>query len=98
MASKPTMETAENDKAIVPDPEAELERLKEELRREHEMCLRALADFDNYRRRIDRERAAMAQGAKREVLPPLLEVLDDLDLASRHLDGVPSPISEGLQA
>ena len=28
----------------------------------------------------------------------MLEVLDDLDLASRHLDGVPSPISEGLQA
>ena len=92
------MEITENNKGIAPDTEAELERLKGESRREHEMCLRALADFDNYRRRIDRERSATAQRAKREVLLPLLEVLDDLDLASRHLDGVPSSIAEGLQA
>jgi|SRR5438876_8342533 len=92
------METAQNEKAIAPDTESEVERLKEELRREHEMCLRARADFDNYRRRIDRERATTAQGAKREVFLPLLEVLDDLDLAFRHLDGVPSSISEGFEA
>ena len=60
------MEITENNKGIAPDTEAELERLKEELRREHEMCLRALADFDNYRRRIDRERSATAQRAKRD--------------------------------
>ena len=31
------------------DGPAEIERLQEELRREHDMYLRALADFENYR-------------------------------------------------
>jgi molecular chaperone GrpE len=92
------LEATENNKAIEPDAESEVERLKEELNREHEMYLRTLADFDNYRQRVDRERAATAQRAKREVLLPWLEVLDDLALAFRHLDDVPSSISEGLQA
>jgi len=35
---------------------AEVERLQKELSREREMHLRALADFDNYRRRVERER------------------------------------------
>jgi len=92
------MQARENSKAIEPDAAPELERLKEELQREHDMYLRALADFDNYRRRVDRERGATAQRSKREVLLPLLEVLDDLDLAFRHLEDVPSSVSEGLQA
>jgi molecular chaperone GrpE (heat shock protein) len=39
---------------------SEVERLKKEVRREHEMYLRALADFDNYRRRVERERRRRA--------------------------------------
>jgi len=39
---------------------SEVERLKEEVHREHEMYLRALADFDNYRRRVERERGETA--------------------------------------
>jgi hypothetical protein len=40
----------------------------DELRQERDMHLRALADFDNYRRRVDRERASAAQKAR--VRPP----------------------------
>ena len=49
--SKPgkLMERAENSTTTAHDAQAELERLKLELRREHDMYLRALADFDNYR-------------------------------------------------
>ena len=36
--------------------QAEIERLKQALSREHDMRLRALADFDNYRKRVQRER------------------------------------------
>jgi molecular chaperone GrpE len=76
---------------------AETERLKEELHREHEMYLRALADFDNYRRRVERERATAARSGKRELIVSLLEVLDSFDRALEHA-GDSSSISEGLQA
>ncbi|MBO0857132.1 MAG: nucleotide exchange factor GrpE [Chloracidobacterium sp.] len=57
----------------------EIERLNHELRREHEMYVRNLADFDNYRRRVDRDRAQAAQASKRELIVPLLEVMDDFE-------------------
>jgi molecular chaperone GrpE (heat shock protein) len=47
---------------------SEIDRLKEEVRREHDMYLRALADHDNYRRRVERERAGAARSGKREVI------------------------------
>jgi molecular chaperone GrpE len=76
----------------------EHERLKAELHREHELYLRTLADFDNYRRRIERERAASAQAGKRELILPLLEVLADFDRAIEHLDDVPEWMSSGFVA
>ncbi len=33
----------------------EIEQLREQLCREHEMYLRTAADFDNYRKRVERE-------------------------------------------
>jgi molecular chaperone GrpE len=47
---------------------------------------RAAADFSNYRRRMDDERAATAQFANAVLLGRLLAVLDDYD---RALDNVP---------
>ena len=79
------------------DSPSEIERLKEDLRREHDMYLRALADYDNYRRRIERERATAARSGKRELILQLLEVLDGFDRALQHMGDAPSSVSEGLQ-
>jgi molecular chaperone GrpE len=76
----------------------ETDRLQEELRREHEMYLRALADFDNYRRRVERERESAARSGNRSIILSLLEVLDGFDRALRHIGDSPSSVSEGLQA
>ena len=76
----------------------EVERLKEDVRREHEMYLRALADFDNYRKRVERERASSARSGKRETILRLLEVIDSFDRALEHIEAEPSSVSEGLQA
>src|SRR5438876_5596847 len=80
------------------DEPSEVERLKEELRREHEMYLRALADFDNYRKRVERERATAARKGTREIILSLLPVLDSFDRALEHLGAKPSPMTEGLLA
>jgi molecular chaperone GrpE len=79
------------------DEPSETERLKEEVRREHDMYLRALADFDNYRRRVERERARAADSGKREVILSLLDVLDGFDNALRQAGGGRSSISEGVR-
>jgi molecular chaperone GrpE len=73
-------------------------RLKAELSREHDLYLRTLADFDNYRRRIERERASSAHAGKREIILPLIEVLDDFDRALEHLGDAPEWMSSGFDA
>ena len=78
--------------------QAENARLKKELRREHEIYLRNLADFDNYRRRIERERESVAQTGKREMALSLLDVLDDFERALEHIDEAPASVTAGLSA
>jgi molecular chaperone GrpE len=92
------MESTKSNEITSGAESSEIGRLKEELSHQHEMYLRALADFDNYRRRVERERASAARNGKREILLSLLEVLDSFDRAFQHLEDVPSSISEGLQA
>ena len=96
---------SENKKETAPGSESpadvespECERLKVELTREHDLYLRTLADFDNYRRRIERERAGSAHAGKRELILPLLEVLDDFNRALEHLDNAPEWMSSGFDA
>jgi molecular chaperone GrpE len=45
---------------------------------------RLKAEFDNYRRRVERDRQAMAEQAVAGVLLHLLPVLDDVDRAREH--------------
>ena len=89
--------TKKNNQTMTGDEPAEIERLKEELAREHDMYLRALADYDNYRRRIERERATAARSGKRDLILQLLEVLDGFDRALLHVGNAPASVSEGLQ-
>jgi molecular chaperone GrpE len=89
---------SDDEKSPGTEPEAEVERLKEELRHEHETLLRALADFDNYRRRVERDSASAARSGKRDVILSLLEVLDGFDRALNHIDDAPSSVAQGVQA
>ncbi len=53
------------------------QRLAEELEQTREQLLRHVAEFQNYRRRVDRERATLLQRGRTEVIEPMLNVLDD---------------------
>ena len=92
------MEQPKDNNVITAEADAEIERLKAELRREHEMYLRALSDFDNFRRRVERERASASQSGKRAIILPLLDVLDNFDRALPYVVEAPPALSEGLQA
>lgn len=57
---------------------AALERERDEYK---DLLLRKSAEFDNYRKRVERDRREMAQYAASEVLGGLLPILDDFERA-----------------
>jgi molecular chaperone GrpE len=77
--------------------QAEIERLQQALNREHAMHLRALADFDNYRKRVQRERESAAQAGKRQLLLALLDVMDDFERALAYANTAPASILTGAR-
>jgi len=92
------MAQAEQNQTGAVETDAEIELLRRELGREHEMYLRALADFENYRRRADRENSRAAQKGKRDLILSLLDVLDGFDGALRYMDDASSGMSQGFEA
>jgi len=60
------------------DNVAELQRQRDEY---YDRLLRKTAEFDNYRKRIERERQAQAESAAADVLKELLPLVDDLERA-----------------
>ncbi|MHB8452511.1 MAG: nucleotide exchange factor GrpE [Mycobacteriales bacterium] len=59
---------------------------------------RVKAEYDNYRRRVDRDRAVAAELATAAVLAGLLPILDDVDRAREHgdLQGAFAAVGEAL--
>ena len=60
---------------------SELDVLKRERDEHYDRLLRKTAEFDNYRRRVERERREQADRAVVVLLEELLLVVDDFDLA-----------------
>lgn len=59
----------------------EIAELRQERDNLHDQLLRKAADFDNYRKRIDRERRELTELAAQDLLLELLPVLDDFERA-----------------
>jgi len=60
------------------DPSAELRRERDDFK---DRWMRKTAEFDNYRKRIERERREQADTAVADLLDSLLAVVDDFDRA-----------------
>ncbi len=63
-----------------------------------ELYLRTNADFQNFRKRIDRERTDLAHGLQADAIERLLPIIDDLDRAvtSAQSNGVQETWLEGF--
>jgi len=77
--------------------QAEIERLTQALSREHDMHLRALADFDNYRKRMQREWDSASQAGKRQLVLALLDVMDDFERAFAYASTAPESLLAGTR-
>ncbi len=62
-------------------PPADMDRIRDERDRYYDLLLRKTAEFDNYRKRTERERREQAERAAEDLLLDLLPVIDDLERA-----------------
>jgi molecular chaperone GrpE len=87
-----------------PDAEASLvsgdiAALQSQLDDASQRHLRLAADFDNYRKRVERDRSEHLARAQSSLVTRLLDVLDDLERFAHHSDPKVSPqaLQEGVQ-
>jgi molecular chaperone GrpE len=66
------------------------------LQQEHERHLCTRADYEGYRRRIERDRDVAVRHAKRELLLALADLADGFDRALLHVDESPDAVIAGL--
>ena len=76
-----------------PDPVEELRREKDALQ---DRLLRSAAEFDNYRKRVDRERRDLAEYTAADVMKELLPVVDNLERALAAA-GEGDPLRKGVE-
>ena len=72
---KPKTEKKKNKK------DAEIEALKAELENKNDLLLRIAAEFDNFKKRTEREKLTVAEFAKAGLIKQLLPILDNIDRA-----------------
>ena len=73
--------TAETPEPISPDTDDAPEKLRRERDEYCDLLLRKTAEFDNFRKRIERERTTVQQTAAADVIVELLPLVDDLERA-----------------
>lgn len=100
-AKKSAEETAENtaqaaeteESAAAEDRTAELEKALQEANDKH---LRTLAEYDNYRKRSQREKEQAYADSKASVLTELLPVLDNFERAAGNKDASAEDYQKGV--
>lgn len=86
------MENVSTEQEIETGPEsksteqAEIEKLQREVSELKDKYLRQVAEFDNFRKRTAKERLDLIQTAGKDVIVPLLDVLDDCDRAQQQIE------------
>lgn len=86
-----------NETEQAPELSAE-EKLQAEVQQLNDKYLRLYAEFDNYKRRTQKERVELLQTAGKDVIVSLLPVLDDFDRALKAMETAAdvAPVKEGI--
>ena len=77
--------------------DSEIEKLKAELDSKNDLLLRTAAEFDNFKKRTERERASVAEFAKANVIKELLPILDNIDRAAMLEDKTSADYIKGIE-
>ena len=76
---------------------AERDEAQQELEKVKDRYLRAQADFDNTRKRLQREKQDVVRYAAFETIQSLLPVLDDIEKAVGSEDATPDVLRKGME-
>ena len=87
------------DQASEDSPKDELEILRDENEELKDKYLRLYSDFDNYKRRTNKERIEMFKMAGQDILKSLIPVMDDFDRAEKAFETSTdaTSLAEGLK-
>jgi molecular chaperone GrpE len=93
----PAVEAAETDSTagasgLPAEPAAgAIQRLEEQLREAQDRHLRLAAEFDNFRKRVARERLELTDRAQAALVMRLTDILDDVDRVAASDPATPAP-------
>lgn len=76
---------------------SEVDVLKAAVEEQKDKYLRALADFENYKKRALKDRAELLKYQGERAFADLLEVVDDFELALQHAEGDPAQFRTGVE-
>ncbi len=79
------------------DVQAELDKVKEELKKQKELFLRTAAEYDNFRKRTEREKLALYSDATSEAVIEFLPVADNLERALEQKDCSAEDLRKGVE-
>ena len=80
----PEVDQEEKEKEKKEELEKLLEKKEEELKEKHDQLLRALAEYENYKKRMIREKADLLKFGNESLIKELLPVIDSLELSLEH--------------
>lgn len=102
-STEDTNETVENEVEEVKEEdekdekEDEINKLKEEVSKYKDKLLRTAAEYENFRKRTEKEKAAIYSDATISTLQSILPVIDSLELAVKSLDGAGEEYKKGIE-
>lgn len=77
-----------------PDPMAELQK---ELEKQKDLFLRTAAEYENFRKRTEKEKRAIYADATAEAIKAILPIADSLEYAVKAQDGATADYQKGLE-
>jgi molecular chaperone GrpE len=92
--AEPAPDTSDDEATQI---ESDLTSLQGDLAKASDRYLRLAAEFDNYRKRVDRERLDTWARAQGELAGRLLDSLDDLERVIQHASNTQDSLLQGVQ-
>lgn len=80
-AEKPAEQTEKTEQEPKDNMKEKLKKTEEELKKQKEILLRTAAEYDNYRKRTEREKTTIYTDAEAETIAKILPVADNLERA-----------------
>lgn len=87
---------AQDQDQIQNDNEQLIKKLTDDLEKQKDLFMRTAAEYENYRKRTQREKAAVYNDAAAATIEAILPIVDSLELALKSTNGEENDFTKGL--